>query len=154
MAGGSYDGSIRLNKVFYDAHLFYWHHFGKYLTSHPIVRLPHGPAIHDWRALAEELVAEGSIEIGKRPRGPYNEDVFNLRNGQPSPPLTPEEAEAIENALAWVADKSAVEISRESHLRSRTWREAENGEELHAVLDSLTEMEHSRIQDRLRTLAL
>lgn len=139
-SGGSYNGSVRLNKVFYDAHLFYWQHYGQYLSSHQIARMPNGPAIDGWQLILQQLVRDGELVINRRPVGPYAEDLF-VAKGEPKPPLLQEELSAIESALSWVGDKSASEISHESHLRSRTWREGANGEHLHVILDTLSDVE-------------
>lgn len=140
--GGFYEGRTRLYKAFYDAHLFYWRETGTALTTHPVVHMPNGPGIDKGSEILAKLEREGRIVRRQRNVGPYKEDVYQLCAGEPVA-LSIKEKAAIESAIEWVGNKTASQISRESHERSRTWRDADErgggGKELHIFLDTLSE---------------
>lgn len=139
-AGGVFCGTVRLNKAFYFAHLYYWRDEGDVLTDYPIVRLPNGPCIDDYDILLEQLAAEGRISISTRPLGPYTETVYQLTSGQrfnhEGPP-----AAAILRAVEFVDSHSAVELSDITHEYSRSWQETPNGKEMNIYTDLLSDEE-------------
>ncbi|QKK08416.1 MAG: SocA family protein [Planctomycetota bacterium] len=143
--GGSFDGRTRLYKAFYDAHLIFWRETGRYLTEHPVVHMPNGPGVDDGASILKGLCDNGKLRFGLRSVGPYSEGVYRLADGEKIE-LSDEEREAIDGAIAWVGNKTATEISHESHLRSRTWREANQsgraGAQLHIYLDAVSEEEY------------
>ncbi|QYK49191.1 MAG: DUF4065 domain-containing protein [Phycisphaeraceae bacterium] len=149
-AGGSYNGRVRLYKVFYDAHLFYWKRHGRYLTSHPIVRMPNGPGIDQGEQIIRSMIAENTLKASQHPVGPYTEDVYVYCGD--SIELDPNEVEAITSALNWVGDKTGVAISKESHDRSRTWRETPDGRELHIYLDVASDDETESLRSSVESV--
>lgn len=148
-SGGAFRGKTRLFKAFYDAHVFYWKQTGQYLTTYPIVRMPQGPGIDQETDLLEELECEERLAIKIVDDGPYAETSYRL-TGTHEIELGAEEKEAIHHALDWIKHKSATQVSEESHKRSRTWREAIDGQELHVCLDAMTDEEYERMRDSIR----
>lgn len=148
-AGGSYHGKTRLFKVFYSAHLYFWEDTATFLTDHPIVHMPNGPGIDDGDNILCALESTKKIRRGVQPVGPHREDVYTLCASDPIK-LTHDETQAIRRAIEWVGEKSATQISKESHELSRTWRLADeakqSGRPLHIYLDSMSEEEWDRLQ--------
>src|ERR1043165_8060530 len=72
-SGGCVNGSVRLNKACYMAHLFHWVLNRGMLTPPPVVRMPKGPAIDDGTDILEEMRRDGAIKISHRLNGPYKE---------------------------------------------------------------------------------
>jgi hypothetical protein len=142
--GGRLVGKVRLYKAFYASHLFYWEAHSGTLTNHPIVRMPRGPGIDDGDALIRELVESGSIRTDEGRNGPYREIVFQLVAEHTIRPHDPR-FQAVERAVEWIAGKSAAELSEETHLYSRTWRDAQDGEELDIYMDLLDDEDFARI---------
>lgn len=153
-AGGKLVGKVRLHKAFYYAHLYYWQRGPGILTSYPLVRLPFGPAIDDGPGLIAELVREGKLRVGSQPNGPYKETVFELAQPFQIDPNGPR-YQAIEEAVEQVKSKTAVELSEETHLYSRSWQEGQNGQELDIYADLLDDVEFQQlVQDGQRSREL
>lgn len=143
-AGGRLVGKVRLHKAFYYAHLYYWQNGAGILTSYPVVCLPFGPAIDDGPHLIAELIREGRLRVGQQPNGPFKEAVFELAQAfQIDPNST--RYRAIEDAVDLVKSKSAVELSEESHVFSRSWQTGEVGQELDIYSDLLDDLEYQQI---------
>jgi uncharacterized phage-associated protein len=148
-AGGALRGKVRLNKAFYFAHLYYWREAGGVLTSHPIVRMPHGPGIDDAQRLIAELVEEGLLSVATSQNGPFDENVYRL-TGEPSPiDESTAKGRAISQAIAFVEGRTAAELSEITHEHSPTWRTTPDGGEMNIYLDLMDEEEIQSIRDRL-----
>jgi hypothetical protein len=143
-AGGRLEGKLRLYKAFYYAHLFYWQRGAGVLTQQPIVRMPLGPGIHEAKSILEALQQEGKIRVSARYNGPYQESVYELTSRFEINPADPR-YQAVEQAVEFVRDKTAVELSEETHLYSRSWRMAKDGEILDIYADLLSDDEESQI---------
>jgi len=143
-AGGKLVGKVRLHKAFYYAHLYYWQRGAGVLTSHPVVRLPFGPAIDDGANMIAQLVQEGRLRVVQQPNGPYKETVFELAQPFQIDPNCPR-YQAIEEAVELVKSKTAVELSEETHLFSRSWQDGEDGQELDIYVDLLDDFEYQQI---------
>lgn len=137
-AGGVLCGTVRLNKAFYFAHLYYWRDEKDVLTDYPIVRLPNGPCIDDYEILLEELARDGRIAISTRPLGPYSETVYRLVEDRPVEHDSAR-ASAIMSAVEFVESHSAVELTEITHEHSRSWQETPNGKEMNIYADLLSD---------------
>ena len=149
VAGGRLVGKVRLHKAFYFAHLYFWQRGTGVLTSHPLVRLPFGPAIDDGPSLLAELVRDGQLRITSQPNGPFKEAVFELAQPFQINP-NDDRYRAIEEAVEQVKQKSAVELSEETHLYSRSWQEGQTGQELDIYADLLDDLEYQQCQQDLQ----
>jgi hypothetical protein len=148
VSGGRLTGKLRLYKAFYFAHLYFWENNKGALTDHPIVRMPLGPGIDDGDALLEELRHEGKIAITQQFIGPYRELVYEIAEPIRLDPSVPR-FKAIEEAVRWIEGKSASQLSEETHVFSRTWREGDDGQVLNIYLDILEESEYNRVKQGL-----
>lgn len=146
-AGGTLHGKTRLFKAFYLAHLFFWQREGRFLTSHPIVRMPNGPGIDDAEILFSRLQGTGRLRTTSEKSGPYQERVFQLGpiEGDVTA-LDAEEVSAIREAVAFVDGKTAAELSALTHEASISWQEARDGEEMAVYMDTLSDEELARIR--------
>jgi len=135
-AGGVLHGKVRLHKAFYAAHLYYWKDGEGVLTTHPIVRLPHGPFIDDAERLLGELVSDGEITVDFAPAGPFQESVYRLESKRPVERHTAR-GRAIYQAVDFVLSRSASELSDLTHEHSISWQTTENGREQDIYLDVL-----------------
>jgi hypothetical protein len=151
-AGGRLEGKLRLFKAFYFAHLFYWQQGTGVLTDHPIVRMPMGPGIDKSEALLGALQGEGRIRIGTRANGPFREYIYELASPVEVDPSNPR-YRAIEEAVEWVRDKTAGELSLETHLYSRSWRNEADGQVLDIYSDLLDDEEYEGVRKRLADAA-
>ena len=143
-AGGRLVGKVRLHKAFYYAHLYYWQRGSGVLTSYPVVRLPFGPGIDHEPSLVTELVRDGKLHVAWQPNGPFKEAVFELTEPFQIDPNT-SRYRAIEEAVDLVKSKSAVELSEESHVFSRSWQAGQLGQELDIYSDLLDDLEYQQI---------
>jgi hypothetical protein len=147
-AGGRLEGKLRLYKAFYYAHLFYWKRGRGVLTQHSIVRLPLGPGIDQSAAILRALQQDGLLRVTTRPLGPYQEQVYELAGRFEIDPNDPR-YQAIEEAVEWVRGKSAVELSEETHVYSRSWRQAKDGEVLDIYADLLDDEELAQVKQEV-----
>lgn len=143
-AGGTFTNKTNLYKAFYYAHLRFADTQPGYLSAWPIVRMPRGPGIDRFDVLLGELMADGKVETKQIRCGDYNGFRFTLCGpaAQDSTELPPEAVEAISFAVNRIDGKSANQVSDLSHVDSRAWREAQDGEELNIYLDSLGDDEY------------
>lgn len=147
-AGGRLEGRLRLYKAFYYAHLFYWQRGHGVLTQHPIVRMPLGPGIDQGAAIIQALQESGVLKVTTRPLGPYREHVYELDKPFEINPADLR-YQAIEEAVEWVRNKSAVELSEETHVYSRSWRQAKDGDVLDIYADLLEDDEWIQVHQNV-----
>ncbi len=137
-SGGRFSGQTRLYKAFYWAHLYYWEHAQGVLTAYPMARMPNGPGIHRGEDLLFEMQRENLIRVAQDPAAQFPERTFSLL-AEFQVNLTPEESAAINYALAKVRDKTAAEVSEETHRRSRSWQRMRDGQVLNIYEDLLAD---------------
>lgn len=151
-AGGVFCGTVRLNKAFYFAHLYYWRDEADILTDYPIVRLPKGPCIDDYDIILEQLANEGRVTISTRPVGPYSETVYRLAQDHALDAGSPRAA-AILRAVEFVDSHSAVELSDITHEYSRSWRETPNRKEMNIYADLLSDKQAWELKAQIAEVA-
>jgi hypothetical protein len=154
-AGGSLRNKTNLYKAFYYAHLKYAEENPDYLSAWPIVRMPNGPGIDNFDTLVAELLLTGELHVGTVDAGDGKEAFrFELIEvADKFQPMNSHELAAIKYGVNRVRGKTAAECSEESHANSRSWRSSEDGEELNIYVDSLTDDEYSRLQDKTDRIA-
>jgi hypothetical protein len=153
-AGGVLKYKTRLYKAFYYAHLRFADTQPGYLSTWPIVRMPRGPGIHHFKDLILELVAEKKIDI-QIIHGKHKGYVFNLLPCELILDLLPKGAgEAIAFGVQQIEGRTPTQTSEDSHLRSRAWGQAKDGEELNIYLDSLSEEEYQKNKKKAEELGV
>ncbi len=148
-AGGTLENKTNLFKAFYAAHRSFAESQPGYLSHYPIVRMPNGPGIHAATSLLEELVASGFLEIDTIPKGNFEAFCFRVTDTAPTGDLTDAEIEAIQSGVKFVDGLTAGDASERSHEVSRSWNQAEDGDELNIYIDSLTDSEYARSCERM-----
>ena len=138
--GDEVTGKTKVFKAFYYAHLYYAYGSANYLTDWPIVRMPRGPGIDDFKQLISPMVEQGVVEIEDTMVGPFPSVTFRA-TGKPmdAPPLEPAAVEAIRSAVELVAGKTAAELSELTHNHSRSWQTTNDGEEQNIYIDLVKE---------------
>jgi hypothetical protein len=150
-ADARFRGKTRLYKTFYFAHLYHYRNGNGLLCDWPIVRMPEGPGIDEGTDLLHELRADGKIELHSETCGPYREVHISLTCDQFSA-LGDAEILAIKEAVAHVADRSAAELTNETHEHSRSWLKASDGEVLNIYLDVMDDEEYQKSASEIRKL--
>ena len=154
-AGGSLKNKTNLYKAFYYAHLKYADDNPDYLSAWPIVRMPRGPGIDNFDVLLGELLLTGELHASSVNAGggkkAFHFELVNMAERFQS--MSEQELEAIKYAVDKVLGKTAAECSEESHIHSRSWRSAEDGEELNIHVDSLTDEEFLELQGKTALIA-
>ncbi len=150
-AGGVFHGKVRLHKAFYFAHLFYWRDGTGVLTAHPIVRAPQGPFIDDAERLLDELQRDGFLAMSTAPVGPFEETVYHLSQPRTIARDTPR-GRAIFQAVDFVVNRSAAELSDLTHEHSITWQTTENGREMDIYLDLVPSDDLARMRSQIAEL--
>ncbi|MBI1901499.1 MAG: hypothetical protein HYS13_10375 [Planctomycetia bacterium] len=145
-SGGTFENKTNLFKAFYYAHLEFARKHSGCLTTWPIVRMPYGPGIDDADTLLGELVAEHILHLGTVQKG----DCVALRceltpKASELSPLAPDEVDAIRAAVEKVSGQTAKRVSDQSHVDSRSWNDAKDGEELNIYADLLSPDEYERL---------
>lgn len=145
-AGGEFASTTRLYKAFYAAHLIHWQNQPGVLSKYPIARMPNGPGIDAGARLLREMADEGLIEIGSEASGPFQEATYKAVHGKAdeAEPLTEGERRAVQTAVTWVQNRSASELSDLTHVHSRSWANAEDGDILDIYEDALDDEEALR----------
>jgi hypothetical protein len=143
-AGGVLNYKTSLFKAFYHAHLRFADTQPGYLSTWPIVRMPRGPGIDRFDVLIGELLAEGAVETHQIECGEYEGFQFRIGRASPRRNVLPAGAEeAIAYGVQQIKGKSATQVSEESHVVSRAWRESGDGEELNIYTDLLESAEYA-----------
>ena len=144
-SGGTFRGQTRLYKAFYWAHLHFWKNYSGMLTTYPIARLPQGPGVDQGEDLLFEMQCQDLIRVAVENSGQYSERVFTLIK-QFMVNLTEEELAAVEHGLRMVENKTAKQVSDETHESSRSWKRLSNGKLMDIYEDLLTEDEIAAIE--------
>jgi hypothetical protein len=110
--------------------------------------MTHGPGIDNGTNLLDELKAEGRIRIDNDPDGPYNEYSFTLAKGHIIDPTDPR-YKCIEKAVDFITGKSAQELSLITHEHSRSWKQANVGDELNIYLDLIEDEDYYVIKQHI-----
>jgi len=152
-AGGEWTGKTRLNKAYYLAHLYYAETEPGYLTNWPVVKMPYGPGIEGGDELLNELVLSGVLARKHTLVGPYTATAYRL-TGKPVPgeALSQQAIRAVEQAVSFVTNKGAAELSDLTHEFSRSWNSASEGQELNIYVDPIPDDEFAAREQRLSTL--
>lgn len=153
-AGGELQNKTNLYKAFYYAHIFYADAEAGYLSNWPIVKMPNGPGIDRSDVLLGELMADEVLTCRQVRKRSCFAFVFRLSDkGKESPQLNGPAIEAISKAVEKVVNKTASRVSHESHLHSRSWRQAAQGERLAIYGDSIPKGEFRDRQNRIADIA-
>lgn len=150
-ASGQFQNKTNLFKAFWKAHLFYAANSPGYLSNWPMVRTPSGPGIGDFDYLLSEMLADGWLTISEAEVGGFRSLVLSLGPNCPPPVLPADAIEAIREGLNAIGGNSST--SDQSHLQSRVWREAKDGEELDIYLDLIEDEERARLEADFAILA-
>jgi hypothetical protein len=135
-------GRTKLYKAFWLAHLYYALENRGYLTDWPIVRMPNGPGVDKGPLLLQELAEAGLIRQEPEQCGPFREWRSRLMPNAALSELPQEAIAAVKKAIAFVEPKTTTELSAYSHDHSRSWWEAQEGEELNIYSDLIPDEEY------------
>ena len=156
--GDELTGKTKLFKAFYLAHLYFASDTSRYLTEWPIVKMPNGPGIDSFDAVIGELAKDRWIETGSKRVGPYQATVYRAASRSAETELSEDAICAIRKAMEFVSNKTGAQLSDLTHEHSRSWNNAELGEELNIYVDLLSEDDYkaetaraSRIEEELAT---
>lgn len=147
-AGGTLQNKTNLFKAFYYAHRRYVELYGADLTLWPIVRMPNGPGIDDADSLLSEI---GSLTVDEVDVGPHTAKQFTLT--EDPAPLGSDALEAIAYGVKMVLNRTAANVSDQSHADSEDWRVGRNGDRLLPILDTISPAERDDILARSSRLA-
>jgi hypothetical protein len=152
-AGGELIGTSRLYKAFYFAHLFYAERAPDYLTSWPIVKMPNGPGIDQGEMLLATMSRAGMLQTRTTKVGPYPATAYRISEQSfPGQGLSNVAIEAIRDAVNFVKDKTAAELSELTHENSRSWNAAKEGQSLNIYIDQIADDEFEMRQADLSLL--
>lgn len=145
-AGGVLDNKTNLFKAFFHAHLEFARAQRGYLTTWPIVKMPHGPGIEHFDQLIGELLADDVLEIQEVPKGDHTGFRFSLRKPDGRALDLPAGfRHAVQYGVGAVKGKPARTVSRDSHQLA--WESAEMGEEMNVYVDLIEVDEFSRLKE-------
>ena len=149
-AGGVFTNQTNLYKAFYHAHVKYADENPGFLSSWPIVRMPRGPGIHRGKELLAELLNDGDLDIRGVPIGKKvaMQFVIKERAIETASDFSDEAIAAIRYGVTQVENKTADQVSHDSHEKSRSWRNAKDGQELPIYTDSFSEEQYNQADAR------
>ncbi len=144
-------GKVKLFKAFYFAHLYFAKLNAGLLSEWPIVKMPHGPGIDAFDTILQELLSEQAIETDTANVGPFKAALYRA-TGKPLAcgPLPQNAIDAIRSAVEFVAEKKGAQLSDITHEHSRSWNEAQLGEELSIYLDLLSDEDYAKRIEKSR----
>jgi hypothetical protein len=152
-SGGTFRNKTNIFKAFWKAHVAAATMGLNSLTGYPIVKMPGGPGIHDFDKLLGALLEDGVLKTRDVQTGPYTAVEFKIAEGSARlGAFTEVEETAIGQGVAFASGKSATEVSDESHLLSRSWRESALGDELDIILDTIPDDEYSERQKAINDI--
>jgi len=152
-AGDEIESKTKLFKAFYFAHLYYAAEATDYLTDWPIVKMPWGPGIDQFDTLLDCLIDAGVITAEKSRVGPYPSTTYrHTGEALPGDQLGEQAVDAIHKAVEFVSHKSGAQLSDITHEFSRSWRAADDGDELNIYADLLLDDEYEEYVARQREL--
>ncbi|MEX0710935.1 MAG: hypothetical protein WD278_01210 [Pirellulales bacterium] len=132
---GTCPSKTTLYKAFYFAHLYYAKREPGYLSDWPIVKMPFGPGIDQGDELLDELTRADVLRPKTCSVGPFVAVQYSAACPGVPESLSLEAISAIREAVDFVKDKSAGELTALTHEFSRSWNEAAFGEELNLYAD-------------------
>jgi hypothetical protein len=150
-SGGTFQNRTNLFKAFWKSHVEYAKKHVAPLSEWPIVRMTHGPGIDRFHLILGELMAEGMVQEEQVEFGDKTGFRFVL-TGVPSEDFSSDEREAIRSGVSFVARKSAKQVRDESHLESRAWQSAKDGERIDVFLDAIPESGYDDRTQRIRRI--
>ncbi len=152
-AGGEWTGKTRLYKAYYLAHLYYAESEPDYLTNWPLVKMPYGPGIECGDELLNELVLSGVLARKHTLVGPYTATAYSLTGkSPPGEAMSQQAVRTVEQAVSFVKEKGAAELSDLTHEFSRSWNSVQEGQELNIYVDLIPDDEFAARDQRLSTL--
>jgi hypothetical protein len=108
-------GSTKLNKILFYADFRAFERLGEPLTGFAYFTLPEGPAPYLLRPIRRELEREGAIEIVQKPVGNYTQlRTVALRDAYMDL-FTQSEVAIVDEAIEELRNKTAQQVSEESH---------------------------------------
>lgn len=153
-AGGEFRNKTNMYKAFWKSHLEYAKENPGYLSLWPIVRMPMGPGIDNFDGLIAELMKDELLKLTQVENGKISAFIFSTTNKEPDfPSFSENELRAIRAGVDFVSGKTATSVSKESHVLSRSWREAEDGEELNIYIDLMSDEEYTAKMKKMSRLA-
>jgi hypothetical protein len=150
-SGGVFRNRTNLFKAFWKAHVEYAKNHLAPLSEWPIVRMTYGPGIDRFHMLLGELMAEGMVEEEQVEFGDKTGFRFVL-TGTPTETFSSDERAAIRAGVFFVSSKSAIQVRDESHLESRAWRSAKDGDRMDIFLDVIPENGYDDRTERIRRI--
>lgn len=125
--GDDYFGATKLNKLLFFADFIAYLNFGQPITGHEYQALERGPAPRRFVPIRDEMQANGDIAFRLRDfYGLAQHRIFSLR--EPNLDLfSAEEIDLVNRLIFLYWDKSAAEISSDSH-QFAGWKYATYGE--------------------------
>jgi hypothetical protein len=139
-----------VDKAFYHAHLIYAEAEPGYLSNWPVVKLQHGAGIADLEALLAEMVRDGVLEPIAGGHRAFASSAAETDSQQA--PLEPPAIKAISDAVRLVAAENTASFRTVPCVYSRSWREAEDGDELNFYCDDVPEQEYQERSAAMRKM--
>jgi hypothetical protein len=150
LAGGSFQNKTNLYKAFWWSHVRYYQigHVSR-LTEWPIARMPEGPGIHRFEDLLAGLLRDRAIRVADLPIGDFVASHFVINEPELyGVDFNADEVTAMLAGVEYAKDKSARQVSSDSHEDSRSWRLGASGRHLDVFIDSVSEEDWEIIGER------
>lgn len=125
----------KLPTLFWLAHLYYSKAARGFLSDWPIVKAPAGPEIGQGDQLLDEMVLAGNLTRGHAPVGPFIEACYRQADKSLVGGLRPEAETAVQEAIQFLGQNPTLSAGDLARARSRSWRDARDGEELDIYSD-------------------
>ena len=102
--------------------------------------------------LIHDLHEFGALEVEAIRTGPYPSTAYQYTGADPpDPDLTNAALVAVREAVEFIGPLTGAQLSDITHEHSRTWRDAQDGDELSIYLDLLNDEEYATAVRRAKT---
>ncbi len=118
-------GAVKLNKILFYSDFRAFERLGEPITGVTYFALPEGPAPYLMRPVRRELEKEGAIEVEESPVGNYRQLRTIARREADLDLFTKGELAIVREVIDELRDKTARQLSKESH--GLAWRTCEIG---------------------------
>ena len=122
-------GETVLHKLLYFIDFDYFEKYEENLMGATYIKNHHGPTSVELNSLIDQMQKKGDFEVVKSQYFKYKQKKYLARKRPNLDILSAQEVAHIDNVLARLSDKNAIEIEKYSH-EDIPWKSAKNGEVL------------------------
>lgn len=123
-------GATKLNKILFFSDFLAYSEFGAPVTGAVYQKLDHGPAPKPLLPIQAELIKEGAAQVVPVARARFTQKRLVALRAPKLDSFSADEVSLVDDIIAQLRGRTAVDVSRISHDWSLGWQVAKTGEEI------------------------